>query len=359
MALDRRAWRPGTIWPSKAATFILDAYDRAGDSWRKRWDSLRLFTPSSFNHLPGMSFPKSRDRFATKDEMADYLESYVARFRFPMLLGTTVNELTRDGDRYLVAAGSLLLEANHVIVATGAYPTTRVPAFASQLEPGITQLHSAAYRNPDQQRDSAVLVVGAGNSGVEIALDLASRHLVSLAGRDTGFIPANFESVGYRVGTILFRVLTQRLTVDTPLGRWLVRRAKEFTGGHPVVGVTPEDLRRAGIERVPRVTGVTHGRPLLEDGRVLDVATVIWATGFVRDYRWIKLPVFDRNGDPIHRRGVVHTEPGLYFVGLPFQTSLLSGLVAGAADDAKYVAGQIARLVRAAGLAYERRPIHE
>ncbi len=332
---------------------ILDAHDRVGESWRKRWDSLRLFTPASFNHLPAMPFPKSRNRFPTKDEMANYLETYAALFKLPMLLGTKVDELAREEDRYLIAAGTLRLEAHHVIVATGAYPTPRVPAFASQLDPDIIQWHSDAYRNPGQLHEGAVLVVGAGNSGVEIALDLAPRYPTWLAGRDTGFIPANFESVRYQVGTILFRALMQRLTVDTAPGRWLVRRAKEFTGGHPVVGVTLKDLLQAGIQRVPRVTGVSRGQPVLEDGHVLDVASVIWSTGFVRDYRWIKLPVFDSRGDPFHHRGVVPTEPGLYFVGLPFQSSMLSGLVAGAGDDAKYVVEQIAKRVKEAGPAYE------
>ena len=271
---------------------ILDAHERAGDSWRKRWDSLWLFTPTSFNHLPGMPFPKSADadRFPTKDEMADYLESYVARFQFPMLFNTKVDELARDGDSYLVSAGALHLKANHVVVATGAYSTPRVPTLASQLDSGITQLHSAAYRNPSQLRDGAVLVVGAGNSGMEIALDLVPQHLVWLAGRDTGFIPANYGKFSYEFGVILFKALMQRLTVDTLPGRWLVRRAREFSRGHPVVGVRPEDLLRAGVQRVPRVMGISHGRPVLEDGRVLDVSNVVWATGFVRDYRWIKLP---------------------------------------------------------------------
>ncbi len=332
---------------------ILDAHDRTGDSWRNRWDSLRLFTPASFNHLPGMPFPKSRNRVITKDEMADYLETYAAHFQLPMLFGRKVNELAREGDRYLIDAGTLQLKANHVIVATGAYLTPRVPSFATELDPGITQLHSAAYRNPGQLRDGAVLVVGAGNSGVEIALDLAPRHPTWLSGRDTGFIPANLESIGYRVGTVLFKALAQRLTVDTPPGRWVLRRAKAFSGGHPVVGVTSDDLLRAGIQRVPRVAGVSRGRPVLEDGRVLDVTTVIWATGFVRDYRWIKLPVFDTNGNAIHHRGVVAAESGLYFVSLPFQSSLLSGLVAGAGDDARYIATQIARRAKAANPAYE------
>ena len=327
---------------------ILDAHERAGDSWRKRWDSLRLFTPSGFNDLPGMPFPKSADadRFPTKDKMADYLESYVSHFQLPMLFNTKVNELARASDSYLIVADFLHIRANHVIVATGAYPTTRIPTFANQLDLAINQLHSADYRNLDQLHDGAVLVVGAGNSGVEIALELASRHAVWLAGRDTGLIPANYGRFSYELGVVLFKALMQHLTVDTRPGRWIVQRAREFSGGHPVVGITPEDLHRASIQRVPRVKGVSDGQPVLEDGRILDVRNVIWATGFVRDYRWIKLPVFDTKGNPMHHRGVVQNEPGLYFVGLPYQSSLLSGLVAGASGDAKYIAKQIARRIR-------------
>lgn len=328
---------------------ILDIHERAGDSWRNRWDSLRLFTPTGFNDLPGMPFPRSANRFPTKDEMADYLESYAARFQLPMLFNTKVNELAREGDHYLIAAGTLRLKANHVIVATGAYPTPRVPVFASQLDPTINNFHSVAYRNSSQLRDGTVLVVGAGNSGVEIALELASRHSVWLAGRDTGFIPASYGKFSYELGVILFKTLMRRLTVDTPPGRWIVQRARNFTGGHPVVGVMPEDLLRAGIQRVSRVTGVSRGRPVLEDGRVLGVDNVIWATGFARGYHWIKLPIFDAKGDPIHHRGVVEMESGLYFTGLPFQSSVLSGLVAGADVDAKYIAKQIYLRARATG----------
>jgi putative flavoprotein involved in K+ transport len=324
------------------AFIILDAHGRAGDSWRKRWDSLRLFTPTNFNQLPGMPFPKSAARFPTKDEMADYLASYAARFQIPMLFNTKVDELARDGDSYLISAGTLHLKANHVVVATGAYPTPYMPTFARQLDPAINQLHSVTYRNPDQLRNGAVLVVGAGNSGVEIALDLAPRHYVWLAGRDTGFIPANYGKFSYELGVVLFKALMQRLTVDTLPGRWLVRRATEFTGGHPIVGIPPEHLVQAGIQRVPRVTGVSAGRPVLEDGRALDAANIIWSTGFVRDYHWIKLLAFDAKGNPIHQRGVIQAEPGLYFVGLPYQSSVLSGLVAGAGADAKYIAKQIA-----------------
>jgi len=330
---------------------ILDAHGRAGDSWRKRWDSLRLFTPPGFNHLPGMLFPKSSVRFPTKDEMADYLESYAAHFQIPMLFNIKVDKLTRDGDAYLITAAKLRLKANQVIVATGAYSNPHVPAFAGQLDSSINQLHSRDYRNPSQLRNGGVLIVGAGNSGVEIALDLASQHSVWLAGRDTGFIPASFGKFGYELGVFLFQVLMKRLTVDTPPGRWVVRRAKEFTGGHPVVGVSAEDLLLAGIQRIPRVNGVRHGQPTLEDGRVLNITNVIWSTGFVRDFSWIKLPIFDAKGIPIHHRGVVQGEPGLYFTGLPYQSSLLSGLVAGAGVDAKYITKQISLRSRSMDLA--------
>jgi putative flavoprotein involved in K+ transport len=202
-----------------------------------------------------------------------------------------------------------------------------------------------------------VLIVGAGNSGAEIALTLAPSHRLWLAGRDTGYIPGNFGSFGYQVGSIVFQTVMKRLTVDTWPGRWLVRKAREFTGGTPLVRVRPTDLLAAGVQRVPRVVGVSRGQPVLEDGRVLDVANVVWATGFLRDYRWISLPVFDANGEPIHHRGVVPGEPGLYFTGLPFQSSVLSGLVAGAGADAKHIVKQLASRARAARPAYDRRLI--
>jgi putative flavoprotein involved in K+ transport len=332
---------------------ILDAHNRVGDSWRTRWDSLRLFTPASLNGLPGMPFPAPSEQFPTKDELADYLAAYAARFALPIQLGAQVDELTRDGDRYLVAAGARRLAANHVVVATGAYITPRVPAFAGQLDPAITQLHSLDYCNPGQLRDGPVLVVGAGNSGAEIALELAARRPTWLAGRDTGHFPNLFALGGLasQVGRLAVQGV-KLLTVDTWLGRSMLRNARAFRRGHPLVRVQPKHLLAAGVQRVPRVVGASGGQPVLEDRRVLDVANIVWATGFVRDLRWMRLLVFDSNGEPLHHRGVVQREPGLYFIGLPFQSSLLSDRVAGVGADAKYIVEQIARRDRAAGPAY-------
>jgi putative flavoprotein involved in K+ transport len=311
---------------------ILDAGQRVGTAWRHRWDSLRLFTPARFNQLPGMRFPAPGGYFPTKDEMADYLEAYAARFDLPVELGVRVDQLGRDGDRYLITAGHRSLEARHVVVATGAATTPRVPAFAAQLDPAIVQLHSADYRNPGRLREGAVLVVGAGNSGAEIALELARTHRIWLAGRDTGRIPIT-------LGGPVFQAMNRLLTVDTRLGRSFA--AQGAGRGTPLVRVRPQDLTDAGVQRAPRLTGVRGGRPVLDDGRVLEVDNLLWCTGFARDYRWIRLPVLGPSGDPVHHRGVVDTQPGLYFVGLPLQYSLASSLVGGVGPDAQHLVEQI------------------
>ena len=168
---------------------ILEANARVGDTWRQRWDSLRLFTPARFDGLAGMPFPAAGNAFPTKDEMAAYLESYAAHFHLPVRTGLRVQRVSRNGDRYLIEAGPLRLEADHVVVAMATYQQPRVPAFARELSPDIVQLHSSEYRNPGQLRPGAVLIVGAGNSGAEIARELAATHRTWLSGRDVGHVP--------------------------------------------------------------------------------------------------------------------------------------------------------------------------
>ena len=165
---------------------ILDANERIGDAWRNRWDALRLFTPARYDGLPGWPFPAPARSFPTKDEVADYLVAYAARFALPVRTGISVTRLSRMRDRYVLAAGEHRFEADHVVVASGAYHSPRVPAFAAELDPDIVQLHSTEYRDPSRLRQGDVLVVGAGNSGAEIARDVSGRHRTWLSGRDTG-----------------------------------------------------------------------------------------------------------------------------------------------------------------------------
>jgi putative flavoprotein involved in K+ transport len=327
---------------------ILDANARIGDVWRNRWDSLRLFTPARYDGLDGMRFPAPPHSFPTKDEMADYLETYASRFKLPVRTQVKVDRLSRQGRRYVIAAGDRQFEAEHVVVAMSSYQSPRVPAFGRELDPGIVQLHSSEYRGPQQLREGAVLIAGAGNSGAEIAIEAVRSHRVCVSGRDTGHIPFRINGASGRLLLpFLFRVVFHRiLAVSTPLGR--KARPSVISKGGPLIRVKPDDLKAAGVERVPRVSGVRNGLPLLEDGRTLDVANVVWCTGFHPGVSWIDLPGFANDREPEHDRGIVPGEPGLYFVGLHFLYSLSSTMIHGVGRDAERIAGTIAARVREA-----------
>jgi putative flavoprotein involved in K+ transport len=316
---------------------ILDANARIGASWRRRWDSLRLFTPAAISSLPGMPIPATADTFLAKDAVADYLEAYAATFKLPVRLNTAVEKLTREGDRYVLRTGDQVLEAEHVVVATGTYRQPYIPSFAAELDPAITQFHSDAYRNPDQLQPGPVLVVGAGNSGAEIALELAAAHTIWLAGRDPGHRPKNIPAV---VRPLYWWLLHQALNAANPLGRRF--KALSEQGGAPLLGIPRHAFEQAGIARVPRMSGVHDRMPQLDDGRVLSVANVIWCTGYVPNFHWIELPAFAAGGYPAHTRGTVQGEPGLYMLGLPFEYTLTSSFLGGVGRDARYIAAQIA-----------------
>jgi putative flavoprotein involved in K+ transport len=321
---------------------ILDANERVGDAWRKRWDSLRLFTPASLSRLPGHRLVAPSGSYPTKDELADYLEAYADRFDLPVRIGVTVDRLSKVGDRFVASAGNRSFEAANVIVATGAHRIPRVPDFANELDPTIVQLHSSEYVNPSQLQEGDVLVVGAGNSGAEIALELSHSHVCSIAGRKTGEIPVPHGTFRARIGFRVFRFLGHRVVrVDTRVGRKL--GAKLLAGGDPLIRTRLRDLAAAGVEHVPKVIGIRDGLPELEDGRLARVRNVVWCTGFRTDFGWIDLPVFDDDGRPRHYRGVVESEPGLSFLGLVFQYSLSSDVLPNRGRDARYLARHIAR----------------
>jgi len=320
---------------------ILEGNERIGDNWRQRYDSLRLFTPSWATRLDGMPSARTGAPGLTKDEFADYLEAYAARFDLPVRTGVRVDGLTREGDTYVVTAGDTRYEASNVVVASGAHRHPRIPVFAKDLDPSIVQLHSSQYRNPSQLRDGPVLVVGVGNSGGDISLELSSGHQTYLSGKESGHIPVDIDAFVAR--RIVFHVIrlfgVHVVTRRTPFGRRAI--AKGQTKSDPLVRVKPKQLAAAGIERVPRTVGTMYGRPLMEDDRVLDVANVIWCVGFRHDLSWIDLPIFDEAGEPMHERGIVPGEPGLAFVGLPFQFALASDVIPGVSRDARWVVRQL------------------
>jgi putative flavoprotein involved in K+ transport len=275
--------------------------------------------------------------------MADYLAAYADRFELPVRTGVRVDRLAREQNRFTAYAGDRRFEAENVIVAMASYQEPWVPDFAEAVDPGILQMHSAEYRNPRQLRDGPVLLVGAGNSSSEIAIEVATHHEVSMSGRDTGQLPFRIGGLPARVAFVplVLRVLFHRvLTVSTPIGRKV--RPKMLQHGGPLIRVRGKELERAGVTRVPRTIGVRDGMPLLEDGRTLEPANVIWCTGFRPGFHWIDLPIHGR-WEPRHRSGIVPDAPGLYFVGLHFLHAMSSTMIHGVGRDAARVVDHIAR----------------
>lgn len=327
---------------------ILDEQARVGDSWRQRWDSLRLFTPARYDALPGLSFPGSKNYFPTKGEMADYLEQYRDRFDLPVRAGVRVEQVTRSNSNFVVATRDQLYVADNVVIAMSNFQRPRIPESARALDPKILQLHSAGYRNVSQLRPGGVLVAGAGNSGAEIARETARAGFATwIAGRDVGSLPYRIDGPAARLlAPLLLRFIFHRvLTTNTPMGR-RVRQAA-LRRGAPLLRTKPKELSALGVRRVPRFTGVREGRPLVGDTRVLDVTNVIWCTGFEPSFSWIDLPIFASDGQPMQQRGVVASEPGLYFVGLHFLHAMSSAMIHGVSRDAEYVANKISARVPA------------
>jgi putative flavoprotein involved in K+ transport len=316
---------------------ILTGESRVGDNWRRRWDSLRLFTPAAYSGLPGMPFPAPPAHLPDKDELADYLERYAERFDLPVRLDTHVDSLEWDGERYVLRAGGSIFEADSVVVATGAYQAPRIPSVAARLDSRIEQLHSSEYRNPFELPDGPVLVVGAGNSGAQIAIELARFRKVWLSGRTPSRLPRRF--LGRDLFQWIWPVMT-RATADTRLGRRMIERMRGR--GEARIGIPERALRESGVIRVGRLEQERGGLPEC-GGEVLEPRVIVWCTGFAPDYGWIHLPIFGEDGYPRHHRGLVADAPGLYFVGLRFQYRIISSVLGGVGPDAAFVAQQVAQ----------------
>ena len=324
---------------------VLDSNQRVGDNWRAQWDSLRLYSPAGYDGLPGLPFPGPRWSYPTKDQVADYLARYADEFELPVRTGVRVDRLEATPSGYALRIGADTVLTENVVVATGTLGRApKIPDFALELDPAIRQLHSSEYRRPAQVRPGPVLVVGASHSGTDIAYELAPTHPTVLAGRDPGQVAIRLDGWSVRLFFPIHVLLAKHLfTRQTPMGRRMMSKVR-YHGG-PMIRVKRSDLQARGVERVrSRVTGVRHGRPVLED-RELDVATVVWCTGFRQVFDWIDLPVIGADGWPRETLGVVAEAPGLFFCGLSFQYAFSSMALAGVGRDADYIARRISERV--------------
>lgn len=323
---------------------ILDGSARIGDAWRKRWDSLKLFSPAWLDSLDGMPFPLPRNEFPTKDQMADYLEAYAKRFELPVRLETQVARLSRKDGAFVIETSRGTLLAKNVVIAMASFQKKKLPPFASELRADIKQLHSSEYKNPAQLQEGAVLIAGCGNSGAEIAHEVSRTHKTIMTAKKNDEVPFDNTSFLGRwifIGLLMRFVFHRVLTIKTPMGR--KARPQMITKATPLIRTRARDLLRDGVERTgTRVAGVKDGLPVTEDGRVLDVKNIVWCTGFDSGQSWIDLPIFDADGQPRHEAGVVTEAPGLYFVGLPFLYSMSSAMVHGVGRDAARISAVIA-----------------
>lgn len=316
---------------------ILDAGGEVGEAWRNRWDSLKLFTPSQYDALPGLPFPKPADTYPSKDEVADYLVRYAKTFKLPIRFNSRVVSLKREGTDYLVETETACFITKRVVIATGAFHQPFVPVLSSNLADTVFQLHSADYKSPATLPIGEVLVVGAGNSGMQIALELAASRKVTLSrGRPLPVVPTRL------LGKSLFWWLetfgVTRVTAQSALGKRMRKNADVVIGSNP-----DELVRSRRLVLVPRAVRAEENKIGFADGQTLDVRTVIWATGYRSNYDWIDIPVFDADKKPVHQRGVTAV-PGMYFLGLPWQHTTGSALLGFVKRDAAFTAKHLSRL---------------
>lgn len=315
--------------------FCLEQGDVIGGSWRSRYDSLTLFTPRWYSSLPGLPLQGDPNGYPTKDEIAGYLQAYADAFSLPVLLRTRVQELKKTGERYTVQTNQGLFSAKWVIVSTGPFQKPVIPAFAESLPADIAQWHTAAYTNPAQLREGPVLVVGAGNSGAQIAVELAESHDVYLSvGHRIKFLPLQFA--GRSIFGWLKKLGVLQAHRQTVIGSWFRRQ------NDPVFGMELRKLVRKGrVSIKPRTTGISGQSIGFADKTDIRVSNVVWATGFSSDYSWLSIPgALDSGGRPLHDRGVSPV-PGLCFLGLPWQHTRGSALIGGVGEDASYLVSHI------------------
>jgi putative flavoprotein involved in K+ transport len=309
---------------------VLEAADEIGNSWRSRWNSLRLFTPAEYDALPGLPFPARAGTYPGKEAVADYLREYAATFDLKVELNARATGLYRINAGFRIDTADREFAARQVVVATGPFQEPVIPGLAAGLDRTVTQVHSSEYLRPDGVPDGPVLVVGGGNSGFQIAEELAATRPVELS-VGSAYLALPQRPLGRDLFWWATRLGLDRVTAESRLGRRMQTR------GEFLIGTSRRGLERAGVQFRPRLVDAAGRTVRFADGTSAEVAVVVWATGYRSDYSWIHIPGVVGDGGVVHRRGVTAV-PGLYFLGLPWQHTRGSALLGFVGDDAAHVA---------------------
>lgn len=317
---------------------VIDAADRIGDRWRKRYKSLTLFTPREFSSLPGLAFGGDPAGYASGAEFADYLELYAETFALPVTSGVRVMRLTHEGESFLAAlSNGATVEASRVVVASGGFQLPVVPPIAAGLSADVRQFTAETYYQPaDVGAGKAVLVVGDGASGRDIAADLSATHQVALAcGRPRRLLPVKI--LGSSTWKWLKALGLLGAAANSPIGRFM-RKVDPFPNRQRDL----DDLRGLGVDIRPRAVSTLGQVVTFADGNAMERDTVIWALGYRDDTSWLAIDgAIGADGGFLHSAGRSPVD-GLFFVGRPWQRNRASALIMGAGADAEIIARDIA-----------------
>ncbi|MFD1174521.1 flavin-containing monooxygenase [Oceanobacillus picturae] len=320
---------------SKQNFILIDKGSEIGESWKVRYDSLILFTPRVYSSLPGMPLDGKGQGFPTKNEIVSYLKRYVKRFKIPIQFNTEVVNVSKKNGNFFIKTKKDEYQAKNIVIATGPFQTPSIPQFARGLSNNIKQIHSSQYKNPAQLVDGNVLVIGGGNSGAQIAVELSKQRETYLAcSRNLKFLPL---SVGRKSIFSWFDKLgILKVNHTSLLGKLLQQK------GDPIFGFELKNaIKDNEIIIKKRVTGCEQNKVIFMDTSTLEVNNIIWATGFKTSYPWLKIDrVLNDEGKVVHYRGVSLIK-GLHFIGLPWQYRRGSALLQGVGYDAEYVVRQI------------------
>ena len=315
---------------------VFDGEKEIGASWLNRWDSLKLFTPTEYNHLPGLKFDTPKGYYPNKVQVADYFKSYVEKFKIPVQLNTLVTSVRKTEKGFHVAYSEGEIEAKNVIVATGPFHIPYTPPCHTKISEGLLQMHSNYYKGPHQLKDGDALVVGGGDSGYQILDEISkdkSRTVYFSGDTKVRSIPQQI------LGKTLWWWFTLIGFLSSNKYSWIGKKISSIS--QPIIGTdVKEILSRRNVIAAGRTKDALNDEIIFEVKKVSSIKNIIWATGYRPNFKWIEGLELDGNGYPKNYRGVSNIE-GLFFIGLPWMHTRGSATLGGVSKDASYLANMI------------------
>ena len=317
---------------------IVDANSETGAPWLKRWDSLKLFTPTEFNHLPGMNFPNKKGYYPDKYEVAAYLKSYVEKFQIPITFNQKITALKKEDDYFVLKSESETFKAKNVVVATGPFHKPFTPSFSTEISKDIIQIHSEHYKNPEQLQDGDTLVVGAGDSGVQILDEISNTNRKVYFSGDTNITSIPQEILGKTLWWWFKKIGFLSVSKFSYIGKKLSK------GGQPIIGTDVKSLlKKENVICVGRTLDANDTELNFEKSNSKNIKNIVWATGFKPNFEWIEGVTLNDYKYPKNYRGISDVK-GLYFLGLPWLYTRGSATLGGVKKDTKFLTDYIEEL---------------